>query len=185
MPLFHSRAFRSRVCAPIFVFSSHSRKLPWEGLHLLLSISSLILFFLIFGLHRAACGILAPWPEIEPAPPALAAQSLNHWTTREFPSVCFLLSHPRAVLFYPFLPPYLATLATCPPLVWVTSFISASAHIFPRYIFCSNTNILTAIHSFPFSFYTFLFDDLIHILGIYYGLGLLLLQSVRPEIPKV
>ena len=26
---------------------------------------------------------LLPWPEIEPGPPALAAQSLNHWTTRQ------------------------------------------------------------------------------------------------------
>ena len=27
---------------------------------------------------------LVPWPRIEPRPPALGAQSLNHWTTREF-----------------------------------------------------------------------------------------------------
>ena len=26
---------------------------------------------------------LVPWPEIQPEPPALGAQSLNHWTTRE------------------------------------------------------------------------------------------------------
>ena len=29
------------------------------------------------------CGILVPWPGIEPAPPALEAQSLNHWTAGE------------------------------------------------------------------------------------------------------
>ena len=31
----------------------------------------------------AACGILVPWPEIEPAPPALEGQNLNHWTARK------------------------------------------------------------------------------------------------------
>ena len=30
-----------------------------------------------------AYGILVLWPGIKPAPPALVAQSLNHWTTRE------------------------------------------------------------------------------------------------------
>ena len=34
-----------------------------------------------------ACGILVPQPGIEPVPPALEAQSLNHWTTREVPRV--------------------------------------------------------------------------------------------------
>ena len=33
----------------------------------------------------AACGILVPQPGIESSPPALEAQSLNHWTTREVP----------------------------------------------------------------------------------------------------
>ena len=32
---------------------------------------------------------LVPWPGIEPGPPALGAQSLSHWTTREVPlSAC-------------------------------------------------------------------------------------------------
>ena len=39
--------------------------------------------FFIFWLCHAACGILVSWPGIEPAPPALEAQSLNHWTMRE------------------------------------------------------------------------------------------------------
>ena len=34
---------------------------------------------------RVACRILAPRPGIEPVPPAVEAQSLNHWTTREVP----------------------------------------------------------------------------------------------------
>ena len=38
-----------------------------------------------FWLHCAACGILVPQPGIEPVPPALEVQSLNHWTAREVP----------------------------------------------------------------------------------------------------
>ena len=33
------------------------------------------------------CGVLVPWPGIEPAPSALEVQSLNHWTTREDPAL--------------------------------------------------------------------------------------------------
>ena len=43
--------------------------------------------FLCFWPHFTACGILAPWPEIKPIPPALEAQSLNHWTAREVPNL--------------------------------------------------------------------------------------------------
>ena len=32
-----------------------------------------------------AWGILVPQPGIEPVPPAVEAQSLNHWIAREFP----------------------------------------------------------------------------------------------------
>ena len=32
-----------------------------------------------------ACGILVPRPGIEPTPPAVEGQSLNHWTTRGVP----------------------------------------------------------------------------------------------------
>ena len=51
-----------------------------------------IFFFLIkththtttfFWLRCIACGILVPWPRIEPMSPALEAQSLNHWTAGE------------------------------------------------------------------------------------------------------
>ena len=45
-----------------------------------------ILFCLFtFWLHHAAFGILVLQPEIEPVPPAVEAQSLNHWTAREVP----------------------------------------------------------------------------------------------------
>ena len=32
-----------------------------------------------------ACGILVPQPGIKPTPPAVEAQSRNHWTAREVP----------------------------------------------------------------------------------------------------
>ena len=54
-------------------------------------------FFSFFPLHLKACEISVPWPGIQPEPPALEAQSLNHWTTRDFhqgsPSIiCFLFN---------------------------------------------------------------------------------------------
>ena len=44
---------------------------------------------LFFWPCREARGILVPRPGIEPAPPALEARSLNHWTTREVPVMIF------------------------------------------------------------------------------------------------
>ena len=38
---------------------------------------------LLFWPCRAARGILVLRPRIEPAPPAVEVQSLNHWTARE------------------------------------------------------------------------------------------------------
>ena len=53
--------------------------------------SSLFFLFIFnfFWLHHAACGILVPWPGIEPMPLAVEAWSLTHWTTREVPSLLF------------------------------------------------------------------------------------------------
>ena len=42
---------------------------------------------------HAACGILIPWPGIEPIPPALEAWSLNHWTPGKSPSFSFKSSN--------------------------------------------------------------------------------------------
>ena len=47
------------------------------------------LFFTLFWPHYAAYGILVPQARIEPMPPALEAQSLNHWTAREVPDWVF------------------------------------------------------------------------------------------------
>ena len=40
-------------------------------------------FFFFFLPYHSACGILAPWPGVKPASPALAAWSLNHRTAWE------------------------------------------------------------------------------------------------------
>ena len=48
----------------------------------------LIIFF--FLAMPTTCGILVPWPGIEPRAPAVEAPSPNHWTTRKFPSDNFV-----------------------------------------------------------------------------------------------
>ena len=40
--------------------------------------------FLFFLPSCVTCGILVPWPGIEPGPSAVRVQSPNHWTAREF-----------------------------------------------------------------------------------------------------
>lgn len=52
----------------------------YYGLNDMKLFDSLILPF-YFWQHS----ILVPWPGTECMPPALAAQSLSRWTTREFP----------------------------------------------------------------------------------------------------
>ena len=47
----------------------------------------IFIFIFIFWLHSRACGILLPRPGIEPMPPAVEAQILNHWNTREGPGL--------------------------------------------------------------------------------------------------
>ena len=55
------------------------------------------LLLLLFWPWHGACEILAPWPRIEPMPPAVQARSLNHWSSREAPHHnnrwCFLQYH--------------------------------------------------------------------------------------------
>ena len=43
-----------------------------------------------FWLPWIVHGILVPRPGVKLLPPTLEAQSLNHWTTREFPHHCVL-----------------------------------------------------------------------------------------------
>ena len=51
---------------------------------------SLVVTVYIFWPCHTACGIPVPRPGIKPVPPAVEAQSLNHWTTKEVPSLYFL-----------------------------------------------------------------------------------------------
>ena len=46
-----------------------------------------IYLFIYLAALGLSCGMrdLVPWPGIESGPPALGAQSLSHWTTREVP----------------------------------------------------------------------------------------------------
>ena len=55
--------------------------LPWDRM-----VDKWVFFFFlfkIFGHTGWHVEILVPRPRIEPAPPALEVQSLNHWTARE------------------------------------------------------------------------------------------------------
>ena len=47
--------------------------------------------FYLFWPCCAACGIFVPQLGIQSVPPAVEAGSLNHWTTREFPPLIFLI----------------------------------------------------------------------------------------------
>ena len=47
------------------------------------------LFCFAFWPYLEACKILLPRPGIEPLPLAVEAQNPNHWTSREFPYLCF------------------------------------------------------------------------------------------------
>ena len=50
--------------------------------HYLFKFFCFLLVFKFFLPHCMACRILFPQPEMEPAPPAVEAQILNHWTAR-------------------------------------------------------------------------------------------------------
>ena len=47
-----------------------------------------------------ACGILVPQSAIQPMLPALEAQTLSHWATREVPIYTLLFSSEPAVVLY-------------------------------------------------------------------------------------
>ena len=51
-----------------------------------------LLLLLLFWPHHAARRILVPRPGTEPVPPAVEAQTLNHWTTREVPGSLYFKS---------------------------------------------------------------------------------------------
>ena len=63
------------------------------GLHLVTFyfyfVFNLLIYLTAWGLSYSTWD-LVPWPGSEPRPPALEAQSLSHWTTREVPLGDFL-----------------------------------------------------------------------------------------------
>ena len=66
----------------------------YHDIHVPLFYEAFFVFFFFFWQNHLTCRVFVPWPQIEPAPPVVEAQSLNHWTTRKS------LAHPSV-----FLPP--------------------------------------------------------------------------------
>ena len=64
-----------------------SLSLPIYGILLwqpgLTDTDTVIHLVILIAFGHVACGIFVPGPGIEHEPPAVEAQSLNHWTTRE------------------------------------------------------------------------------------------------------
>ena len=59
------------------------------------------MFYLTFLLRHAAYGILVPQQGIELVPPAVEAQSLNHWVIREIPNILYKVFHDLHILLLP------------------------------------------------------------------------------------
>ena len=49
--------------------------------------------FFTFLPHHMPCRILVSWPAVKSAPPAMEAQSLNHWIASKVPGSCSLSYH--------------------------------------------------------------------------------------------
>ena len=61
-------------------------------------VKAFIVYLFILTGPGLSCGTwgLLPWPGMEPGPPALGAQSLIHWTSREAPWLSFRICLPLA-----------------------------------------------------------------------------------------
>ena len=94
--------------------------------------------FSFFWLCHAACGILVPLPGIEPAPPAVEAWSLNHWTAREVPLGKLFKIH-----FLPFFENYNAISSS--PDFWCF----AGLHSFSKILTLTSCTIIMSIFLFP------------------------------------
>ena len=77
------------ICVTLSASDCKSQAVPVceHGWYLLSYCSECYFTLLFHSPHCAACGILAPWPGIEPRP---WQWSPNHWTAREFPE-CYLI----------------------------------------------------------------------------------------------
>ena len=72
-----------------------------------------------FWLIPVACGILVPWPGMEPVPPVMKVRSLNHWTTREVLDLSFMSSNSLLVtLSWAPTHQYLNLEIPFPPALW-------------------------------------------------------------------
>ena len=88
----------------------------WNVLSCLEAFVTLVLLLLYFA--HTACGILIPWPGVEPVSPALEVQSLNHWTAREIPHLFF---SENFCIFTSFVKPSLTSHPGLQVEVWVPS----------------------------------------------------------------
>ena len=98
----YSQSWNQKRC-PATYFSIPPRLLQTQAkiVIMLLAFSGIIFpplivcfgeFFFFFGggaHHEALRDLLVSWPGIKPRSPALEAQGLNHWTTREVPGDLF------------------------------------------------------------------------------------------------
>ena len=80
---------RRRVPSRGVKLSQDVHLLPKKGRATLLIDQSLFFFF--GHATHMACGILVPQPGIKPGPTAGEAQSLNHYTTREVPTIALMV----------------------------------------------------------------------------------------------
>ena len=76
-------SYSSEAYMKIEVCTKHISK--WDP-----ALYSFFLITYLFRLHLEAYGILVPQPGTEPMSSAFQAQSLNHWTTREVPTMVIL-----------------------------------------------------------------------------------------------
>ena len=77
---FFPHSFSKRLMADHLTFSNTVIQLLFQTIPLFIDWLKLIFLFTFWP-----CGILVPQPEMEPVPPALETQSLNHWVAREVP----------------------------------------------------------------------------------------------------
>ena len=73
---------------PFVLFSRALYWTPWIKQFFYMKV--FLFYFIIFWPCHAACKTLVPQPRVEPGPPLVEAQSLNHWPSREFPIQMFL-----------------------------------------------------------------------------------------------
>lgn len=71
-----------------FLFIPAPQNFPFSSIRVSFPFSLKKIFFL--SCHMA-CGTLVSWSRIEPIPPALEAQCVNHWTSREGLFLSFFL----------------------------------------------------------------------------------------------